>query len=124
MKNSGIKQDNITKAINENVNEFTSIGGPNFRLDTDNTEVLTEIDNTGVNVYVYRDLFASSESKAKVQSVFNKCSSQFSSAVRCSFVLPNTETETDTIDIRTFSFKSIVTSWQSSQSVSVSVNSA
>ena len=109
VKDSGIDQKQITDAINENSGEFISIGGSNFTLDTGNTEVLTEIDNTGVNVYVYRDLFASSESKAKVQPVFSKCSSQLSSAVRRSFVLHNTETEIDTIDICTVSFKSIVT---------------
>ena len=55
VKDSGIKQDDITKAINDNEDEFTAIGGPNFSLDTDNTEVLTEIDNTGVCVHVDRE---------------------------------------------------------------------
>ena len=68
VKDSGIDQKQITDAINDNAGEFTSIGGSNFRLDTDNTEVLTEIDNTGVNIHVYRNLFTLS--KAKVQSVF------------------------------------------------------
>ena len=68
VKDSGINQKQITDAINNNAGEFTSIGGPNFSLDNDNTEVLTEIDNAGVNVHVYRNLFTLS--KAKVQSVF------------------------------------------------------
>ena len=65
VKDSGLNQEDITEAINDNSNEFTSIGGPNFSLDTGSTKVLSTIDNTGVYAHVYRDLFNISETKAK-----------------------------------------------------------
>ena len=45
--NSMITQQDIINAINNNVNEFTSIGGPNFTLDTSSTKVLSVIDHSG-----------------------------------------------------------------------------
>ena len=53
---SMITQQDIINAINNNVDEFTSIGGPNFTLDPSSTKVLSVIDHSGKKHHLYLDL--------------------------------------------------------------------